>query len=121
MGDLGAVSDQNGGPKSTDDASPPVVSDYDLMRTIGQGGFGRVWLARNQATGHLRAVKVIPLQSPGTTDPAGREITSITRLETNVRRQHPNLLTIHHVDGGLGLSLPAESDISANSRWDKLE
>jgi serine/threonine protein kinase len=73
------------------------VPDYDLMRLIGEGGFGQVWLAKNQATGHLRAVKVIPLLRSGTTDPAGREITSITRLEANLRRQHPNLLGIHHV------------------------
>ena len=30
-------------------------------------------------------------------DPAGREITSLTRLETNLRHRHPDLLTIHHV------------------------
>ena len=76
---------------------PPDVPDFDLIRPIGQGGFGRVWLATNRTTGHLRAVKVIPLRRSGTTDPAGREIMSITRLEANLRRQHPNLLTIHHV------------------------
>ncbi len=79
------------------DGLPPEVSDFDLIRLIGEGGFGRVWLATNRATGQLRAVKVIPLRATGTTDPAGREITSITRLEANFRRQHPNLLTIHHV------------------------
>ena len=67
------------------------------MRPIGEGGFGRVWLARNRTTRQLRAVKVIPLNRSGTADPARREITSITRLEKNVRRQHPNLLSVHHV------------------------
>ncbi len=75
----------------------PDIPDFDLVRPIGEGGFGRVWLARNRTTGHLRAVKVIPLRRSGTTDPAGREITSLTRLEANLRRQHPNLLHIHHV------------------------
>jgi len=79
------------------DATPPDVPDFDLIRPIGQGGFGRVWLARNRTTGRLRAVKVIPLRRGGTTDPAGREITSITRLEANLQRQHPHLLNIHHV------------------------
>jgi serine/threonine protein kinase len=77
--------------------TPPEVPDFELIRPIGRGGFGEVWLARNRATGLLRAVKVIDLRETGTADPAGREITSITRLETNVRTQHPNLLTIHHV------------------------
>jgi serine/threonine protein kinase len=74
----------------------PEIPDFDLIRLIGEGGFGQVWLATNQTTGRLRAVKVIPLHG-STTDPAGREITSITRLEANVRCDHPNLLTIDHV------------------------
>ena len=84
-------------PEPCDDPTPPLVSDFDLIRIIGEGGFGRVWLASSQATGRLRAVKVIPLRGVGGTDPAGREISSITRLEANLGRQHPNLLNIHHV------------------------
>ena len=75
----------------------PGVPDFDLIRPIGEGGFGQVWLATNRTTGHLRAVKVISLRSSGTTDPAGREITSITRLEDAVHTHHPNLLDIQHV------------------------
>lgn len=75
----------------------PRVPDFELIRCVGHGGFGQVWLATNRTTGHLRAVKVISLRGPGTTDPAGREITSITRLEETVRTHHPNLLDIHHV------------------------
>lgn len=97
MGDLDTVSEPSANPASAGDNLPPAVSDYDLIRLIGQGGFGQVWLAANRATGHLRAVKVIASQRSGTTDPAGREITSIARLEANLRRQHPNLLNIHHV------------------------
>ncbi len=78
-------------------AGPPEIPDLDLLRPIGRGGFGEVWLAANRTTGHLRAVKLIPLGRSGTADPAGREITSLTRLEANLRRQHPDLLTIHHV------------------------
>ena len=76
---------------------PPEVPDFNLLHRVGRGGFGEVWLARNRATEHLRAVKLIPLASSGTVDPAGREITSLTRLEANVRQKHPNLLDIHHV------------------------
>jgi serine/threonine protein kinase len=76
---------------------PPEVPDFELLRQVGRGGFGEVWLARNLATGHLRAIKVIPLQKGGKVDPAGREITSLTRLEANVRQKHPNLLDIQHV------------------------
>ena len=80
-----------------DDHIPNVdIPDYDLVRPIGEGGFGQVWAARNRTTGHLRALKLVPLHVPGSLDPAGREIMSLTRLENALRRQHPNLLTIHH-------------------------
>jgi len=92
-----STSDANAALPCDNDQPPPDVPDFDLIRPIGRGGFGQVWLARNRTTGHLRAVKVIPLRRSGTTDPAGREITSLTRLEANLRRRHPNLLNIHHV------------------------
>jgi len=75
----------------------PAIPDYELTRPIGEGGFGRVWLATNRITGHLRAVKVIPLQGSTRTGAAGREIMSITRLEASMRSQAANLLHIHHV------------------------
>ena len=69
----------------------------ELLRRIGKGGFGEVWLARNQTTGGLRAVKVVPLRGTAAVDPAGREIVSLSRLEETVRVRDPNLVTIHHV------------------------
>ena len=81
----------------TDNQEPPQVPDYTLIRPIGEGGFGRVWMAANQTTGRLRAIKLIPLRPSGTADAAGREIVSLTRLEANLGHRHQNLLSIHHV------------------------
>jgi serine/threonine protein kinase len=81
----------------SDEQLSPNVPDFDLIRMIGKGGFGCVWLATNRTTGRLRAVKVISLKRSERGDPAGREIRSITRLEANVGNEHPNLLNIHHV------------------------
>jgi serine/threonine protein kinase len=75
----------------------PAIPDYELIRPIGEGGFGRVWMATNRITGHLRAIKVIPLHGSTRTGAAGREIMSLTRLEANMRSQSANLLHIHHV------------------------
>ena len=77
--------------------SPPEVPDFELIRPIGEGGFGQVWLGRNRTTGRLRAVKLIPLHHKGRADPAGREIVSLTHLETRIGSHHPNLMGIHHV------------------------
>ena len=82
---------------TSDGRVPPEVSGFDLIRPIGKGGYGEVWLATNRTTGRLRAIKIIAVARSGTLDPAGREITSVIRLEANLRRQHPNLVNIHHV------------------------
>ena len=66
MSDFAAV------PSQGDDETPPDVPDFELIRRIGEGGFGQVWLATNRATGQLRAVKLVSLRHPGTADPAGR-------------------------------------------------
>jgi serine/threonine protein kinase len=91
------VSDATSPLSTGDGREPPDVPGFDLIRPIGKGGFGEVWLATNRATGRLRAVKIIAATRSEVGDPAGREITSIIRLEANLRRQHPNLVTIHHV------------------------
>ncbi|MBN2296570.1 MAG: serine/threonine protein kinase [Pirellulales bacterium] len=75
----------------------PNVPDFMLIRPIGEGGFGRVWLAVNETTGRLRAIKLIPLAHNGHRDAAGREIASLTRLEKNTPIEHTNLLKIDHV------------------------
>ena len=91
------MSEQSKGSPPEEPGVRPDVPDLDLIRPVGRGGFGEVWLARSRITGHLRAVKVIPLRGLGTTDRAGREITSLTRLEASLCGQHPHLLTIHHL------------------------
>ncbi len=77
--------------------SSPEVPDFDLVRAVGSGGFGQVWLATNRTTGQLCAIKLIALQQTGPAAPAVREISSLVRLEANARCRHPNLLEIHHV------------------------
>ncbi len=74
-----------------------AIPDLELVREVGRGTFGHVWLATNRTTGKLCAVKVVPHRAPGAADLAGREIVSLARLESAVRHRHSNLLAIHHV------------------------
>lgn len=76
--------------------SPPQLPDLELIRSIGAGGFGEVWLATNRTTGRLYAVKRVPLGSQAV-GPAGREAEALARLESAGGCRHPNLMEIHHV------------------------
>jgi serine/threonine-protein kinase len=81
---------------ATPPGPPPVIPDVELVRRIGRGGFGEVWLGVNRATGALKAVKVVPLRGQRS-DPAGREIVSLSQLEAQRIGRHPHLLDIQHV------------------------
>lgn len=38
--------------------SPPIIPDHEMLRVIGRGAYGEIWLARS-LTGALRAVKIV--------------------------------------------------------------
>ncbi len=45
-------------------SEPPLLPGLELLRSIGRGSFGEVWLART-VTGQYRAVKLVPLGAKG--------------------------------------------------------
>lgn len=61
-------------------SGPPAIPDHDLIRRIGQGAYGEVWLARN-ALGSLRAVKVVYRDNFKDDRPYEREFAGIRRFE----------------------------------------
>lgn len=76
--------------------SPPViVPDYTLIRRIGKGSYGEVWLARN-ALGAYRAIKIVQRAAFDDDRPFERELEGIRRFEP-VSRSHESQLNILHV------------------------
>ena len=59
---------------------PPIVPDHELLRLIGRGSYGEVWLARN-VMGAWRAVKIVRRDTFDSERPFGREFTGIQRYE----------------------------------------
>ena len=76
-------------------AQPPQVPDYDLLRCIGHGAYGEVWLAKN-VMGTFRAIKIVYRTTFKDHGPFEREFNGIRRFET-VSGTHPGLLNVLHV------------------------
>jgi len=73
----------------------PVVPDHEVLRKIGGGAYGEVWLARG-VTGALRAVKVVWREDFEDARGFEREFEGILKFEP-MSRDHPALVNILHV------------------------
>jgi CHASE2 domain-containing sensor protein len=73
----------------------PIVPDHELLRTVGKGSYGEVWLARN-VVGLYHAVKIVYRQSFQDAEPYEREFHGIQKFMP-VSRDHPNLVNLLHV------------------------
>ncbi len=76
-------------------AGPPWIPDHELIRPIGRGSYGVVWLARN-IMGVWRAVKVVTRANFDSDRPFEREFAGIQRYEP-ISRTGEGLVPILHV------------------------
>jgi len=72
-----------------------VIPDHTLLRPIGRGSYGEVWLARN-VMGALRAVKLVERRQFDSDRPYEREFAGIQRYEP-VSRSANGLVHVLHV------------------------
>ncbi len=73
----------------------PKIPDHELLRRIGRGSYGEVWLARN-VMGSFRAIKIVHRASFENDRPYERELKGLHKFEP-VSRTHPGLVSILHV------------------------
>jgi len=101
-----------------EDGSAPKLPDLDLLRRIGRGAYGDVWLAQNRTTGRLLAVKVVRLRTADAAGRAAREMKALIRFDAGLPAPHENLLTIHHVgqtDDVLYYTMDPADDVSGKA------
>jgi hypothetical protein len=91
-GELGST---GGRESATPLRPPPRVADHELIRRIGAGSYGEVWLARS-VTGQWRAVKAVSRDRFSSDRPYEREFRGVVQFEP-ISRSHPSLVQVLHV------------------------
>jgi WD40 repeat protein/serine/threonine protein kinase len=80
----------------TDNHVPPhvgsTIKHYELLRTLGEGGMGAVYLARDTMLGRLVAIKVLQMHS----GPSAERF--LIEAQATARCRHDNIVVIHEVD-----------------------
>ncbi|MCI0535906.1 MAG: AAA-like domain-containing protein [Verrucomicrobiales bacterium] len=83
------------GPNERGTEEFPFIPDHQLLRCIGSGSYGKVWLARN-VIGAYRAVKVIHRKTFAEERPYEREFAGIKKFEP-LSRTHPSVISVLHI------------------------
>lgn len=78
-----------------EEARLPSIPDHQLLRPIGRGAYGEVWLAKSM-TGAFRAVKIVRRTTFDHDRPFEREFEGIVRFEP-ISRSHQSQMDILHV------------------------
>lgn len=73
----------------------PTIPDHELLRMVGSGAYGEVWLARS-VVGTLRAIKIVWRSNFRHDRPYQREFEGIRQFEP-VSRTHDGLVDILHL------------------------
>lgn len=98
-----------------------VLDGYHLIRPIGRGGFGEVWLCRVEATGEYKALKFLPASDPAQLE---RELAALIRYRSVAAQiQCPHLVPIEHVnrtEDGLFYIMPLSDDMKGLAPDDPL-
>ncbi len=96
-----------------------VIDDYQVVRKIGQGGMGAVYLVRDQRLGRKAALKVVLPDRLGSSDAVQR---FLLEARATARMNHPHIVTVYgagEVDGCPYLSLEYLEGQSLRHRMDE--
>src|ERR1041385_132770 len=81
--------------RDTDFLLPPHIPDHELLRRIGGGSYGDVWLGKNMM-GVYRAIKIVYRKRFHDKGPFERELSGIRKFEP-ISRSHEGFVDILQV------------------------
>ncbi len=90
---------------------------YDVMRLLGRGGMGAVYLAREQALDRLVAIKILPPECAA--DPESRERFR-REARTAAKLTHPNIVPLHAFGDAEGMLYFVMGYVRGESLADRL-
>ncbi len=82
-------------PPAPTDRIPPKVPNHEMVRIIGRGAYGEIWLARS-LTGSLCAVKIVDRATFASEKTFQREFEGMAKFEP-ISRSHDGFVDILHV------------------------
>jgi serine/threonine protein kinase len=91
-----------------------VLDGYRLIRFLGRGGFGEVWLCQSEAMGDFRALKFIPITHADRLEKEYAALLHYRKAAAQLRS--PHLVPIEHVnrnDAGLYYVMPLADGATA--------
>jgi serine/threonine protein kinase len=78
---------------------PGLDEDFEVVRPLGAGGMGAVWLVRDRFLGRLVALKVL-LEEHATPDLRER---FLREARTSARLEHPHIIDVYRADESNGV------------------
>ncbi len=95
----GSIDGEASGPFDDADAvaGDRIGEDFEIIRTIGVGGMGTVYLARDLRLGRRVAIKVMRLGGQDAKARARLTQLFLSEARATARLNHPNVVTIHQV------------------------
>jgi serine/threonine protein kinase/WD40 repeat protein len=98
--------------------APHRVGPYAVIKTLGRGGMGTVYLARDEQVGREVALKVIPAGPDADPNDLAR---FRTEAEAVARLDHPNIVKLFDVGEGDGLAWLAMEYVDGGSLYRKIK
>src|SRR5262249_42735336 len=86
--------DARAGPRGAEPAPLPEIAGYEVLRELGRGGMGVVYLALQTSLGRLVALKMILADAYSSPQQRHR---FRAEAELVARLQHPNIVGVHEV------------------------